>query len=418
MNILIINKFYKTKGGVERHILDLQRLLEQNGHNVLIFATRDNSTISSRFIKYFPKYRDFSKDASLWSNIISLFSFFINFEAVRKLKKLIRENKIDIAHVHNIYHHLSPAILKVLKNNNIPIVMTLHDYKLICPNYSLFDFQTNKICEKCKNGNYFNCYRNKCIQNSHAKSFVATLEMYFQQRFFPYSKLVDTFIAPSKFIKNKFLEFNFPNKNIEQVYNFTKLQNNTFETKDYFLFFGRLSKEKGLQQFIETLSNLKRDFNFYIVGSGPEEKSLKNLVRNLKLEDKIKFLGFFGDDRQGKLEILINEAKFIVVPSLWYENCSLSILESMAKSKLVFASNIGGNSELIEDNKAGILFDIYDKNDAIDKLTKIMDNKELIKEISNNAKERVRQEFNSDIYYSKLINIYNDLINNNLKAGS
>ncbi len=418
MNILIINKFYKLKGGVERHVLDLQGLLEQNGHNVFIFATRDNNTISNQFIKYFPKYRDFSKDSSLWSNIISLFSFFINFEAVRKLKKLIRENEIDIAHVHNIYHHLSPAILKTLKKNNIPIVMTLHDYKLICPNYSLFDFQTNKICEKCKNGNYFNCYKNRCIQNSRAKSLVATLEMYFQQRFFSYSKLVDTFIAPSKFIKNKFLEFNFPNKNIKQIYNFTKLHNNTSETKNYFLFFGRLSKEKGLQQFIEILSNLKKDFNFYIAGSGPEEENLKNLVKNLKLENKIKFLGFFGDDRQGELEILINEAKFIVVPSAWYENCSLVILESMAKSKLVLASNMGGNSELIEDNKTGILFDIYDKNDAIDKLIKIMDNKELIKEISINAKQSIEREFNSDIYYSKLINIYKDLINNNLKADS
>lgn len=422
MNILLINKSYHTKGGVERHMLDLQRLLEQNGHNVLIFATRDKNTISSQFTKYFPKYRDYSKNASLWSNIISFSSFFVNFEAVKKLKKLIKENKIDIAHIHNIYHHLSPAILKVLKNNNIPVVMTLHDYKLICPNYSLFDFQKNKTCEKCKNGNYFNCYKNSCIQNSRAKSLVATFEMYFQQRFFPYSKLIDVFIAPSNFIKNKFLEFNFPNKNIEQIYNFTQIDNDligqTDTTKDYFLFFGRLSKEKGLKEFIEILTNLKKDFKFFIAGSGPEESNLKNLVKNLNLENKIKFLGFFGNDKQNQLNILIKEAQFIVVPSLWYENCSLSILESMAKAKLVLATRTGGNSELIIDNKTGILFDIKNPKEAIDKLTKILYSTKLIKEISNNARGVIKQEFNSDIYYSKIIDIYSNLINKHLKADS
>ncbi len=412
MNILLINKSYQTKGGVERHILDLQRLLEQNGHRVLIFATRDNNTISNPFIKYFPKYHDFSKNSSFWTNLKSIFSFFINFEATRNLKKLIKENKIDIAHIHNIYHHLSPAILKVLKNNNIPIVMTLHDYKLICPNYSLFDFQKNKICEKCKNRNYFNCYKNRCIQNSGIKSLIATFEMYFQQKFFSYSKLVDTFIAPSKFIKNKFLEFNFPNKNIEQIYNFTEINNDSPEIKDYFLFFGRLSKEKGLKEFIEILPNLKRDFNFYIAGSGPEEENLKKLVKNLNLDDKIRFLGFFGNNKQNELNTLISEAQFVVVPSIWYENCSLSILESMAKEKFVFATNTGGSSELINNYKTGILFDIKNTKDTIDKFNKILDNKELIKEISINAKQSIEQEFNSDIYYQKLINIYNKVKKN------
>lgn len=412
MNILLINKYYKYKGGVEKHVFQLENLLKENGHNVIIFSTKDNQTVQNDYIKYFPKYFDISINSSFSEKISSISKFFINFEAIRKLKRLLKENHVDVAHIHNIYHHITPSILKVLKKHKIPIVMTIHDYKLICPNYSLFDFNKAQICEKCKNGNYFNCFQNKCIQNSGLKSLVATCEMYFQKMFFPYEKLVDIFIAPSEFIKNKFFEFGFKNKNIQVIPNFTQsIESSENNINNYFLFFGRLSKEKGLDKFIKILSKIKQDFEFYIIGSGPQEKELKSLVENLNLSKKIKFLGFFDKNKQSELDKFIKEARFVVIPSIWYENCSLSIIESMSKSKVVFATNTGGNKELIKDEKTGFLFDINDEKNTIEKLVRLLEDDNLIKTISYNAKLESENKFNKDIYYQKLISIYESLIN-------
>ena len=157
MNILQINKFYYPKGGADKHFLDLIELLENKGHNVIVFSTKNKNNQRNKYSKYWLKYYDLSINSKhQFKNVIK---FFYNNEAVKKLKQLLKKNKVDIAHIHNIYHHLTPGILKVLKDNNIPIIMTIHDYKLICPNYSLFNFQKQEICEKCKTENYFNCFK-------------------------------------------------------------------------------------------------------------------------------------------------------------------------------------------------------------------------------------------------------------------
>lgn len=416
MNILQINKFHYFKGGADRHYLELSKLLEYHGHNVVNFSTKNENNIENKYSKYWPNYNDFSinrKTGKIWDFL----KFFYNYEAVKNIKKLIKENKIDIAHIHNIYHHLTPSILKVLKKNNIPILMTIHDYKLICPNYNLFDFQNNRVCEKCKVKNYFNCFKNKCIQNSRSKSLLASLEMYFQKMFFPYNKLVDMFIAPSEFMKNKLTEFGFKNKNIIVLHNFENCKSEQSEIKDYFLYFGRLSKEKGLENFIKVLSKIKKDFKFYIAGSGPEENNLKRLVEKLYLEDKIKFLGFYNDSKKEELETLIKSAQFIVIPSIWYENCSLSILEAMSFSKTILASNIGGNSELVQNNINGILYN--NETELIDALNKLIDNKDLLNKFGIESGKIIDKNFNPEIYYKKLIFLYQKLINRqNFKADS
>ncbi|MDD3284951.1 MAG: glycosyltransferase family 4 protein [Patescibacteria group bacterium] len=409
MNILQINKFHYFKGGADRHYLELSELLRSNEHNVINFSTKNEKNIESKYSKYFPKYYDLSINANKLEKTKNIIKFFYNYEAVKNLKKLIKENQIDIAHIHNIYHHLSPGILKVLKKNNIPIVMTVHDYKLICPNYNLFDFQKNKVCEKCKSKNYLNCFTNNCIQNSKSKSLLASLEMYYQKIFFPYQKLVDVFIAPSEFMKNKLIEFGFKNKNIIVLHNFENLKSKQSEIKDYFLYFGRLAKEKGLENFIKTLSKIEKDYNFYIAGSGPEENNLKKLVEKLYLEDKIKFLGFYDNNKKKELEVLIKSAQFIVIPSIWYENCSLSILEAMSFSKTILASNIGGNSELVKNDINGILYN--NETESIDGLNKLINNKELLEKLGIESGKIINDKFNSELYYKNLINLYQELIN-------
>ena len=304
MNILQINNYFYPKGGAETHFLDLIRLLESKGHKVVPFSTKNTKNAQNKYSQYWPK--------------VSNSKYFLNFKATQNLQILLENENIDIAHIHNINHYLSPLILKVLKKNKIPIVMTAHDYSLISPNYNLY-------------------IKNKL----NLKYIVLSIEFCLKKILFPYHKLIDLFIAPSEFMENKLRSKGF--KNVFTIHNFTKVIDNDPNIGNYFLYFGRLSKEKGLEDFIKTLKKIKKDFLFYIVGEGPEKNNLTKLVDKLNLNEKIKFLGY--KNKETELSKIISNAQFVVIPSLCQENCSLSILESMAHGKIVLAPRLGGNSE-------------------------------------------------------------------------
>ncbi len=405
MKILQINKFYYLKGGSERHFFELFKLLEDNGHKVIPFSMSLSFSGEGSSCSSFPadlkgeegnlplqssiQYVNLSK-----FSIKNIIKFFWNYEAVNKLEALIEKEKPDVAHLHNIAHQISPAIIHTLKKHNIPIVQTLHDYKLICPNYKLFS--NGEICEKCKGGKYYNCTLNKCVKNSRAKSLLATLEAYLHNNILKTYDKVDKFIAPSKFMKDKCVEFGIDAERIEVINNFVEANFQEVNNKNYLLYFGRLSKEKGLDTIFDSqFSNIE----LRIVGDGPMCENLKNKIKKEKLSN-IKLLGY----KTGKeLKDLIANAKAIILPSIWYENMPYSMLEAMAVQKVVIVSDIGGMSEIIEDGKNGFLFKSGNKVDlrkVIDKL----DNFDL-EIIGNNAKKTV-QNFDKISYYKKIANIY------------
>lgn len=392
--------------------MDLINLLEKNKQEVIVFSTKHKKNIDNQYSRkystYWPKYNDYSQQGKF--GLQKIIKFFYNYEAVHKLKQLLRNEKnIDLAHLHNIYHHLTPAILKVLKKYKIPTIMTLHDYKLICPNYNLFN--QGKICEKCQGGAYWQCWKNKCIQNSGLKSFLTSLEAYWQKTFFPYHKLIDKFIAPSYFLKNKFLQFNFPNQNIEVIHNFVQIpktkQNNPTK-ENYFIYSGRLHQSKGIDKIIKLIPKLNQNLSFYIVGDGPEKKNLQVTSDKLQVTNKVKFLGYFGPKEKNKMFNLIQKAKFVIVPSIWYENCSISILQALALGKIVLTNDIGGNSELIQNNYNGYLY--KNEQELVDKISNLAYDKELISRMENNALQSAQENFSPEIYYQKLITIYKNLI--------
>ncbi len=356
MNILQINNYAYRKGGAESHFLDLITLLKSKGHQVSIFSANSEK------------------------------KYFLNFSAARRLQKLLDKQNVDLAHIHNINYHLSPLILKILQKNKIPVVMTVHDYSLISANYNLYlNYKIN------------------------FKNFILSLEFYLRNIFFKTKKLIDVFIAPSNFMKNKLESYGF--NNITVINNFTNIDliNNNYQLGRYFLYFGRLSEEKGLEKFIKTISKLKKSFLFYIVGRGPEEKKLKRLVKKLSLSEKIKFLGYYLPKKKLELNKVIAKAQFVVLPSLCPENCSLSILEAMAQGKLVLASDLGGNSELIS-NQNGVLYNPNNEEDLLDKINILIDNEKSNQKIGQRARNYVQTNFNKEKYYQKLIKVYENSI--------
>jgi len=406
MKILQVNKFYYPKDGVSNYLLGLEAELKKLGHEVRVFAMDNPKNIPSEDKKYFVSYLSFDK-RGLINTWRSFARIFYSWEAKRKFQALISDFQPDIIHIHNIYHQISPSILSVAKREKIPVVMHLHDYKLICPNYKLFT--GGKICKRCRGGKYYNCLFNKCLKDSYLKSFGGTLEMYFHHNIWRiYEKGIKLFIAPSQFMKKTVEEFYWPAEKIICLHNFFNAQtengrqDSQVNTGSYLLYFGRLSEEKGVSVLIEALA--KTEENLKIAGVGPEENKLKDLSSRLGLTTRVEFLGFKTGEA---LENLIINAKAIIIPSVWFENMPLNMLESLARQKVVIASDIGGIPEIIKDNKTGFLFTPGDVSDLTKKI-------KLLKEveadlIGKNAKEAVKN-LNVRAHVQEIIKIYQQAI--------
>lgn len=404
MKILQINKFYYKRGGSESHFIALVNLLRKSNHQVSVFSTENRKNISSTKDDYFIQEIDMSlRNAKKGLNL------FYNFKAMRELKKIILSNRPDVVHVHNISHHFSPAILKLFKKFDLPVIMTVHDYKLICPNYKLFN--KGKVCEKCIRGRYSQCFLNKCVKNSYLGSLVLSLEAYWA-KWKKYYDSVDIFIAPSQFMQSKLIEAGIADKKIKYLPNFLEEveDNNIFleneREENYILFLGRLSEEKGLNILIDSFRKIKnKRVKLKIAGEGFLQERLRKIITKLDLSDRIEFLGYKSGE---ELKKIILRSKFIVVPSLWYENAPYTILEAYAFKKAVLGARTGGIPEIIEEEETGLTFQADDSQDLAKKIDYLLENNEKLKVMGRNGNLFLKYCFNEKNYLDRLLEIYKE----------
>lgn len=412
MRILQVNQYNYPRGGADKYFLELSESLKQAGHEVAAFSMQHPKNLPSEFAKYFVSRVSFNENLGFLNKLKIVGRVLYSCEAKRKFRRLIKDFKPDIIHAHNIYHHISPSILSVAKAKKIPVVMHLHDYKLICPNHSLF--VKGKYCEKCAGKKYYNCIKNRCVKNSLAGSILASLEMYLHHNILKiYEKSVARFIAPSRFMKDICVRFGQKTEQIEVIYNSyssnlkingTDDFNESSINSSYILFFGRLSEEKGIDVLIRAIAGTKE--RLVIAGSGEEEEKLKTLATEIKAP--VDFIGFkSGAD----LQKVISLAKAIAVPSIWAENMPLSLLEAMRLGKIAFVSNVGGLPEAIEDEKNGFLFKLGDFRELASKINFFSSLPEKTKkEMSDYAKLKA-QEFSPDKNLNEVINLYKKVLN-------
>lgn len=406
MKILFVNKYFYVKGGAERYVFDLTNELKKLGHKIAFLATLDKKNKFSRFSNFFVKYDDPYK-LGILDKIKRLPRLIYSFEARKKIRDLIKKEKPDIAHLNNIYYHLTPSIIDEIKKFNIPIVMTLHDYKIFCHNYYFFDFKKNKPCENCLKGNHYKCM---CYKKGLAVNIAGKLETNFHKLRKSYSN-VDFFIAPSKFMKKVYLKEGYDPKKIAYLPNFISLESSNtkkIRKEDYAVYFARISFEKGIFTLLNS-SKLLPKIHFKIIGDGPEFKNLKDEIRKNKIKN-VELLGF----KSGKeLKNLISKARFSIAPSLWHENCPYSILESYSLGTPVIASNIGGIPEIIINKKTGLLFKPGDYKDLKNKIEYLYANKELQYSFLRVSRKIIKNKFNKEKYLTELLNLYKKLINKN-----
>ncbi|MBI2412858.1 MAG: glycosyltransferase family 4 protein [Deltaproteobacteria bacterium] len=398
MKLVFANNFYYMRGGSERVFFDEIEMLERGGNEVAPFTMRFEKNFPSPYSRFFApelKYEGIglAKKARASAKLV------YSKDARKSFSGLLESFKPDIVHGHNIYGRLTTSIVDEAKARRVPFVMTLHDYKLVCPSYLMI--RNDAVCEKCAGKSFYNCLLSRCHKGSLVSSLVYTVESYFASALKKYD-WVSRFISPSLFLLKKHLEAGFPEKKLVHIPNFIKV--NEFEpvysNKGYILYVGRLSKEKGVITMLKAVKGL--DVELKIVGDGPMRKEYEAFAK----ENGISNAAFEGYKTGDGLKDMFRGAAFIVFPSEWYENAPMSILESFAFGKPVVASTVGGVPEMVVDEKTGLLYPMGDYKALKERIKYLASSPSKIAELGRAARLKVEGENNAERHMTMLKGVY------------
>lgn len=392
MKILFVNKFLYPNGGSETYIFKLSEYLQACGHEAQFFGMEHEGRCVGNHAEQYTADMDFHGGSKL-AKLTYPFKTIYSSEARRKLNIVLDDFKPDVVHLNNFNFQLTPSVILAVKDyekrskSKVKIILTAHDYQLVCPNHMMYT--NGVICEKCLGGNYLNCVKNGCIHDSKAKSFIGALEGYYWKIHKAY-EYIDTVICPTEFIKTK-LDANpaLAGKTLVLKNFIDKPAQAEVKKENYILYFGRFSHEKGIELVLAA-----KNYHFTCAGGGPFEKEV-NAAEN------ITNLGFQSGEA---LKALIRAARCTVLPSVWFENCPFSVLESISLGTPVIGSDIGGIPELIDDGKTGLLFEPNNQSAFEAALKTITENDGLAAELSENCLKK--EFFTVEVYCEKLLQIY------------
>lgn len=398
MHVLNVSQNYHINGGSDSYMFALEALLNEYEYKCIPFAAKSYKNLESSFDDFFPaSFEDHPFP-------VNMFSYFYNHQAKSNLTDLLTTEHIDVAHLHIYYGKITSSILEVLRKRNIPIIQTLHEYKLACPVYTLE--RNGEICEKCIKDSTFNCVKNKCKDGSLGLSIMRYLEFHISRLLGDIEK-IDMFISVSNFHRQKMIEAGIPSYKVITIHNFidTNSYQPHYHHRDYALYFGRLENLKGIKTLINAA--VESNTKLLIAGTGNDEIELKEYASKISTYNLIEFIGFASGE---KLKNLIINCKYTILPSEWYENCPMSIIESKAYGKPVIGSNIGGIPELINDNQDGFLFEPKSTGDLVSKMTKL-NNLKNYKEFCINARNDVENRFGKEQHFKTINDVYKKILN-------
>ncbi|NQZ56618.1 MAG: glycosyltransferase family 4 protein, partial [Lentisphaeraceae bacterium] len=352
MRIVMLNKYLYARAGAETYMIELSRALIKAGHEVAFFGmdhpknTKLGPTCTVSPINFDVRNSLLKQVSQVGKALMS------GLLTTQKLKRFCREFKADLIHAHNVYNQISPVILK---NIELPVIMTAHDYKPICPSYNLY--KNGKNCYECLGGDFRPCIKGNCVQGSRLKSTIAAISSYYHRQVGTYNTTINYYVAPSHFMKKQLCAGGLPAMKIKVIHNFSEPVSELIPPGKNLLYVGRICKEKGVDCLIKAFKKLPTENKLVICGVGPMKEELEAYTRREKLN--VKWLGFISP-----LEVKrqMQQAAMVFVPSLCNEICSMTIVESLACGRPVIASNSGGNPELIRHGQNGY---IYPAGDAL-----------------------------------------------------
>jgi len=401
--LLAINNYFYRRGGAEAVFLDHIKLFSEIGWETAPFAMQHPDNFASDWSSYFVSEIEYGRESGLLTKVAQAGKIIYSWEARDRIKALIERFRPNVAHAHNVYHHLSPSIFPVLKAAGIPTVMTAHDLKLACPAYKMLSH--NQICERCKGGRIYNVAVHKCIKDSTALSGLVLVETAIHRTLGLYRNTLDRIVVPSRFYISKLIEWGWPEEKLVYIPNFAQTDNlEPFEHEsDYFAYVGRLAPEKGIGTLIRAAAIAGQ--KLVIAGTGPEEQSLRALAA--ETGGDITFAGYVSGER---LHRLIGEAKALILPSEWYENAPISILEAYALGVPVIGADIGGIPEMIVPGETGMVARTGDAED----LARVMSEAASLPPQARRRMGRLGRtwagrEFSPEAYRNRTLELYGEL---------
>ncbi|MCS7064111.1 MAG: glycosyltransferase family 4 protein [Methylacidiphilales bacterium] len=405
MRILLINNYHYIRGGSDKYFLELARLLHKHGHEVYTLSTFHNDNIYTNLYAHQPlRLINTTKPEYITDYVRFLYSF----EARKAVKQIIKYRRPDIVHLHIYYGQITASILRPLVHFNIPIVQTLHEYKLVCPTHALRS--NGKFCDACQGRLYWQAIINRCNRNSIIRSMLSALESYVSDALGARKK-INHFIAVSKYQRDQLIRLGLDSSKISVIYNYTDFASQPPDALGhYLLYVGRLSEEKGLDLLLRAYAKIAPPrIPLKIVGHGDNINYWKRRARDLGVSYSIHWLGHLtGSDLQN----IYRHCLVLVNPSLLNETFGLTNLEALSQGRPVIASNVGAFREIIEHNVNGWIVPVGSVDALASTLQYVITNPQIAFKMGINGWRHAHKKYNSDKHYSEIMSIYERLINN------
>jgi glycosyltransferase involved in cell wall biosynthesis len=381
MRILSAHNAYQIRGGEDESCASEERLLREKGHDVVSYKETNDRVASLSKLQLSVR--------TVWSN-----------ETYRNVSTKLRSGSYDLVHVQNFFPLISPSLHYAAKDQGVPIIQTLRNYRLLCPN-GLF-FRNGGVCEDCMGkpipypGIVHGCYRENRVASG-----VTAAMITIHQALDTWSKVVDCFISLTHFARNKFIEGGFPAEKIVVKPNFVHPDPGIGDgSGNYALFVGRLSVEKGLDTLLSAWARLKHPIPLKIIGDGPLVELVQHAAHTTPMVE------WLGRRPMAEVYDLMGNAKFLVFSSKWYETFGRVAVEAFAKGTPVIASNIGAIAELVNDGHTGRLFQAGDELDLADKIDWMLTHPIKVSQMRGAARAEFEEKYTAAVNYQRLMDIY------------
>jgi glycosyltransferase involved in cell wall biosynthesis len=403
MRILYCNKYNYPFSGTEVYLFELMELMRSQGHEVALFSMADPRGKATTYDHNFVPHIEFKQHAGVMEKIELAAHAVYSQEARRRMRDMIEEFQPDVAHVRNIYHHLSPSILWELKAQRIPVVYHINDFKLLCPTYNLV--RQGEACEDCHAGAFWRVVGSDCYPGLGART-ALMMEAYAQRWLGTYGKCVDLFLAPSQFVRNKFAEHHWDTAKFRVLPHFQVAAREVEPPASNapLLYFGRLSAEKGVGDLLHAVRRLP-GLGLVIAGDGPQRAELQALAATLDLTN----VEFVGHLRGAELESLIARSRFTVLPSHAYETLGKSILESYARARAVVASDLGSRRELVHEGETGLLYPVGNV-ERLCHAIRLLCEPERAQRMGLAGWQLVKEHYTPESHYRAMFGLYEELM--------
>lgn len=384
-NILIVHNYYQIPGGEDTVVANEKKMLEEHGHKVILYS-RNNAEL-----------KEMSKLKKLTLPVTTVF----NPRTYREIRKLIKEERIEIVHVHNTLNLISPAVYYAARSMHVPVVQTIHNFRLLCPGATFY--RDGHICEDCVKYGLKCAVKHSCYRGSKVQTLACVISTWFHRMTGIYGKI--NYICLTEFNKEKLLElkqikpekvFVKPNF-VESVGEFVPEE----KREDQFVFAGRLDKLKGIAILFEAWKQMgTKAPKLVVCGTGPMENWCKQFISENDVN--IEMRGFVPNEEARKL---IAVSRALVLPTQWYEGFPMSIVEAFSVGTPVVCSDLGNAGSVVVEGVTGCTFNPKSKKELINQVIRLKKNAEIFKTTFKLYEER----YTADVNYEILYNVYTEI---------